>query len=163
MYRSQKPPAAISGNESGTSSSNLNQASAQPGKKLCPRFDKDAVKALEGYSWPGNIRELKNVIERAVYRSDSSRITEVVFDPLSSSQGKHPPIEKARSGTKSVEASLEDLWDKPLKEAIRELRIRLLKKSLIETKYNQRKAARRLGLTYDQFRGLYRKFRNTLE
>jgi psp operon transcriptional activator len=133
------------------------------GRKEVPRFDKDAVKTLEAYSWPGNIRELKNVVERAVYRSDSSRITEIVFDPLSSSQAKPPPIEKATPGTKSIEASLEDLWDKPLKEALRELRIRLLKKSLIETKYNQRKAARLLGLTYDQFRGLYRKFRNTLE
>lgn len=133
------------------------------GRREVPRFDKEAIKALEGYSWPGNIRELKNVVERAVYRSDSTRITDIVFDPLKSSQSKPPPVEKASSGTKSGEPSLEDLWDKPLKEAMRELRIRLLRKRLIETKYNQRKAAQLLGLTYDQFRGLYRKLRNALE
>jgi psp operon transcriptional activator len=133
------------------------------GRKEVPRFDKDAVKALEGYSWPGNIRELKNVVERAVYRSDSSHITKVVFDPLKTSQAKPPPPAKEVSETKSEEVFLEDLWDKPLKEAIRELRIRLLQKRLIETKYNQRKAARLLGLTYDQFRGLYRKYRKVLE
>ena len=48
-------------------------------------------------------------------------------------------------------------------EAIRELRVRLLRKRLEEAKYNQRKAAQRLGLTYDQFRGLYRKLRHALE
>ena len=133
------------------------------GRKEVPSFDKEAVKALEGYSWPGNIRELKNVVERAVYRSDSSRITRVVFDPLKPSQAKPSPVEKETSSTKSEEASLEDLWDMPLKEATRELRIRVLRRRLKESKYNQRRAARLLGLTYDQFRGLYRKFRNALE
>ena len=133
------------------------------GRKEVPRFDKEAVKAIEGYSWPGNIRELKNVVERAVYRSDSSRITEVVFDPLRSSPPEPLPVAKTATGIRSEKASLEDLLDKPLKEAIRELRIRLLRKRLIETKYNQRNAARLLGLTYDQFRGLYRKYRSFLE
>jgi DNA-binding NtrC family response regulator len=29
-------------------------------------FSEDALAALEGYDWPGNIRELQNVVERAV-------------------------------------------------------------------------------------------------
>jgi transcriptional regulator of acetoin/glycerol metabolism len=32
------------------------------------------AKALQAYSWPGNIRELKNVIERAVILSDGSSL-----------------------------------------------------------------------------------------
>lgn len=133
------------------------------GREEVPRFDKEADKALEGYPWPGNIRELKNVVERAVYRSDSSRITNIVFDPFKSYHEQPPPLEKIPLRAESDEHSLEDLWDKPLKEAMRELRVRLLKKRLRETKYNQRKAAQLLGLTYDQFRGLYRKFRDALE
>jgi psp operon transcriptional activator len=133
------------------------------GRKEAPRFEKEAIKALEGYSWPGNVRELKNVVERAVYRSDSSRITKIVFDPFNSSLKEPTALKKTTSRTESYEHSLEDLWDKPLKEAIRELRVRLLKRRLKETKYNQRKAAKLLGLTYDQFRGLYRKLRDALE
>ena len=34
----------------------------------------DAVRALQAYSWPGNIRELRNVLERAVLLSDSNVI-----------------------------------------------------------------------------------------
>jgi NtrC-family two-component system response regulator AlgB len=33
--------------------------------KIIKGFSNNAVKALKSYSWPGNIRELRNVIERA--------------------------------------------------------------------------------------------------
>ena len=38
-------------------------------------LDAEAIEALEAYSWPGNIRELQNVIERAVILSSGSRLT----------------------------------------------------------------------------------------
>jgi two-component system response regulator HydG len=37
-------------------------------------LDSDAIQALEGHPWPGNIRELRNVIERAVALSDGPTI-----------------------------------------------------------------------------------------
>ena len=61
------------------------------------------------------------------------------------------------------EPSFEGLVDKPFKDAIRELEVRLLRRALRKTKYNQRKAARALGLTYHQFRGLYRKYIEEIE
>ena len=47
-----------------------------------PVFSSKAVEELERYRWPGNIRELKNVVERAVYRSDSLKIGDIIFDPF---------------------------------------------------------------------------------
>ncbi len=38
------------------------------------RFHPDTIEALVHYSWPGNLRELKNVIERAVILSEGSSI-----------------------------------------------------------------------------------------
>jgi len=38
-------------------------------------LDEDCIRALQAYSWPGNIRELRNVIERAVLLSDQHCIT----------------------------------------------------------------------------------------
>ena len=38
-------------------------------------LDEDCIRALQAYSWPGNIRELRNVIERAVLLSDQYCIT----------------------------------------------------------------------------------------
>ena len=48
-------------------------------------------------------------------------------------------------------------------EAVRALEVQLLQRALGETKYNQRKAAQLLGLTYHQFRALYRKYRTVFE
>jgi DNA-binding NtrC family response regulator len=39
------------------------------------RLDESSIQALKAYSWPGNIRELRNVIERAVLLSDQKSIT----------------------------------------------------------------------------------------
>jgi two-component system response regulator AtoC len=41
-------------------------ASAQMSRGSAPALSPEAVEQLEAYSWPGNIRELRNVIERAV-------------------------------------------------------------------------------------------------
>jgi psp operon transcriptional activator len=48
---------------------------------------------------------------------------------------------------------------KPLKKAVWELKVRMLEKALENAKFNQKKAAELLGLTYHQFRGLYREYR----
>ncbi|MCB1120495.1 MAG: sigma 54-interacting transcriptional regulator, partial [Verrucomicrobiae bacterium] len=48
-------------------------------------FSDQAIKRLRAYAWPGNIRELKNVVERCVYRHDSTAEVEtIVFDPFDS-------------------------------------------------------------------------------
>ena len=59
--------------------------------------------------------------------------------------------------------SLDQLMGKPYKEAVRELDILFLRKALKESKHNQKRAAKILGLTYHQFRGLYRKYSEEIE
>jgi psp operon transcriptional activator len=54
-----------------------------------------------------------------------------------------------------------ELLDRPLKKAVWELKVRMLERSLDQAKYNQKKAASILGLTYHQFRGLYRQYRKS--
>ncbi len=49
--------------------------SAQKTKKQIRQIDPDALVAIEAHAWPGNIRELENVIERAVVLTDSDMIT----------------------------------------------------------------------------------------
>ncbi len=52
----------------------LNKISADIGRGEL-RLDQGSIQALQAYSWPGNIRELRNVIERAVLLSDQKTIT----------------------------------------------------------------------------------------
>jgi DNA-binding NtrC family response regulator len=40
-----------------------------------PELEPEALEALRGYSWPGNVRQLKNCLERAVILSNNGRIT----------------------------------------------------------------------------------------
>ena len=51
-------------------------------RREIPVFRPETMALLENYPWPGNIRELKNVVERAVYRTKDAVITEIVFDPF---------------------------------------------------------------------------------
>lgn len=133
------------------------------GMEDLPSFSDEAAAALNSYSWPGNVRELKNLVERAVYRSQSSQINEIVFHPF------QPPFEtrlisrEKEPESNNVKASINNLLNKSFSEAVNDLKIHLIKKALEDTKYNQRAAANRLGLTYHQFRGMYRKFQGEIE
>lgn len=124
-----------------------------------PIFSNDAIEALERHPWPGNIRELKNVVERAVYRSDTVTITEIDFDPFQAyGISSDTPIPEKSPSDKSAMADAKYLLNRPLKDAVWDLKVRMLESALDRARYNQKKAARILGLTYHQFRGLYRRY-----
>ena len=60
------------------------QVSAQNGWKSVP-FTQDAVEALARYQWPGNIRELRNIVERLLLLADQAVDAEAVRVALPSS------------------------------------------------------------------------------
>ncbi len=129
-----------------------------------PEFSPGACDALEGYAWEGNVRQLKNVVERAIHRADDAIITDIVFDPFQSPFA--PPVPEAPPGpvsppdpeTRTSPPARPDFANPPLKSAVKRLEIYMLRNALDAAKYNQKKAADILGLTYDQFRGLHRKY-----
>ncbi len=144
------------------------------GQEDAPVISPSAVRRLEAYPWPGNVRELKNVVERAVYKSGSGRIEEVLFDLFDHPYGRYlerkikadkpiDTVEKVPGGRSAgdVDASGFDfeslVLGKPLKKTVLDVEFYLLTRALTLSRYNQKKAARMLGLTYDQFRGLKKK------
>jgi len=54
--------------------------------ELFSGFTEKAKRSLLAYHWPGNIRELKNVVERSVYRSNNPHLPvhELIIDPFES-------------------------------------------------------------------------------
>ncbi len=125
------------------------------------RFSREAAAALETYPWNGNIRELKNVVERAVYKAESGLIEEIHFDPFTA------PFQQRKGtgpGAETSEPAGDVADSKPsFKEAVRAFELAQVSQALIRSHHNQKKAAVLLDLSYDQFRGLYRKYRDELQ
>ncbi|OPZ06095.1 MAG: Psp operon transcriptional activator [candidate division BRC1 bacterium ADurb.BinA364] len=142
-----------------------------------PDFTARARQALIDYDWPGNVRELKNVVERMVYRANGAPIDHIQFDPFESPF--RPAAAKPEGPARQPEASVapaaapapaerdwawaEALDTLPLADAARALELRRLRQALEQSRFNQRAAAEALGLTYHQFRGYYRKYKDDIE
>jgi DNA-binding NtrC family response regulator len=80
------------------------------GKKITT-IDRRSLELLQSYAWPGNIRELQNVIERSVIVCDSANLsvdeTWLVRRPISADSTSQPLSEKLASQEKEmIEAAL---------------------------------------------------------
>jgi psp operon transcriptional activator len=133
-----------------------------------PGFSPQAMNALEAYAWPGNVRELRNVIERAVYRWDdeADAIGHIVFDPFESlwAPSEPAPVEpqavmpaEADEREQPVAAAISAAVCADLRAAVEAHERELVAAALEHHRWNQRRTAGALGLTYDQLRHCLRK------
>jgi len=114
-------------------------------KKVIKGFDGEAEKALLAYAWPGNIRELKNTIERAILLADHDVLTaeDLPFEIRDGSAAS------ARASTFTLPKEGVDL-DQVHKD--------LLLQALERARYNKTAAGKQLGLNRDQVRYWMRKY-----
>lgn len=128
-----------------------------------PGFSERISRALETYPWPGNVRELRNTVERAVYRAEDPEreIDAVQFDPFHSPwapadspsgqpETAHPVAAVRDSAPAPVAAPPTDVSD--LRSAVNAYERALLEDALGKSRFNQRATASALGLSYDQLR-----------
>ena len=136
------------------------------GQELFPGFTQAATNQLRNHLWPGNIRELKNVIERCVYRSDPDEpIQEIVFDPFDSpfrpapsNLGRPSNSDRERARVESPSATPDITLPVDLKEQTQRFEIELINKAMTQARHNQKSAAELLGVTYHQLRGYLKKY-----
>ncbi|HOW58820.1 MAG TPA: sigma-54 dependent transcriptional regulator [Candidatus Omnitrophota bacterium] len=115
----------------------IRQYASSNAKKI-EGIEKHALEILTQYDWPGNIRELKNIIERMIVLSSGVKLTPEQI-PEDIRQGK------LLSRTNDVSQGVIKITD---------LEKDLIKKALQETKGNKSLAAEKLGISR---RTLYRK------
>ena len=124
-------------------------------KKTSKRIDgftDEAMELLVNQSWPGNVRQLKNVVERLVILSDR-RFLDLVY--LLDNLQSRPSTE-----TPSVPESLAELKaakQQLLEETFGQIEKAFILKALQETKGNISQAAARVGMQRPNFHALMRK------
>lgn len=97
-----------------------------------------ALHLLNKYKFPGNIRELKNIIERSAYRDTTNEITPEDLGLLPEKQ----PVIKGKTFYEKVEIFQKSLISDALENAAG----------------NQARAARKIGLSSHQFRYFLKKY-----
>ena len=108
-------------------------------RKAIDKISPEALQLLTKYEWPGNIRELKNIIERLVVLSRLNVLTaEHIPDDI---KGNKKMLTKSSSTGKAV-------------NTLQEMEEEMIRKTLLDLSHNKSVAAKKLGISR---RTLYRK------
>lgn len=110
------------------------------------------TKALyAAYDWPGNVREIENVVKRSVIVGDESGFIESLCRCFDHRKQK-PGGTNRLLATAEINAYMADLKDMSLKEICKEFIMRaekrMMKKALERTNWNRKKAAGLLNISY---------------
>ncbi len=116
-------------------------------KKHVLGISKEVKKSFLDYHWPGNIRELKNVIERAMILENEEYILP-----------EHLPIELSKQNNPQKAISDSRVTIPPGGLNIELVEKELITQALEQSKWNQTKAAKLLNLTRDALRYRMQKF-----
>lgn len=102
-----------------------------------PPFSTRVVQALRDYHWPGNIRELENVVKRIVLFGKEEMILETLERPKLDQSIQGAPIPPENFNLKGVG-----------RKAAEEAEKRLIEDTLQKTHWNRKKAAQLLRVSY---------------
>ena len=117
------------------------------------RFTADALPALMSYPWPGNIRELRNEIARAIALSESDDIAARSFS-TKVLQGQTGQL------TSRTTASEQALWppNGTLQERLDAIEAMILREVMLRQRWNKTRAAKELGLSRVGLRAKLQRF-----
>ncbi len=112
-------------------------------------FSDDARTAMAAYAWPGNIRELRNVLERAVLLADGNTLDAARLNLPDAQDAAPPPLWGDLASALGGELGEDGL---PLSEMLARIEEHFVRHALDTAGGNQSRAARMLGLNRDKLR-----------
>ena len=120
----------------------LQKLSRRTGRRA-PKLTDQALTAMLAYDWPGNIRELENVMEAAFYTSHDRKI------PLSLLPAQLATAPSDYQASQAI--PLTSLKEGTLKEQLNEAERSIIQATLIECGDNRTKTAKKLGISKSTF------------
>ncbi|KJZ14212.1 phage shock protein [Marinomonas sp. S3726] len=127
-------------------------------------FSDKAMEALKQHAWPGNIRELKNCIERSVFRQGETNepLENIIIDPFPHSANTEEKVAEKTDKQPAIDTQHTELVKTSnqqidFKQRLNQLEKALLIQALEQNQQSQKQAAKALSLSYDQIRGLMKK------
>jgi two-component system response regulator PilR (NtrC family) len=119
-----------------------------------PQVDDSAVEALKSYTFPGNVRELENILERSmtlcengIIRASDLNLPNVNVTP--ESEEKSPDI-KIEGELKKI--SIDPNGEFSLEKQLENIERTAILKALEKTRYNKTAAAKLLGMSFRSLR-----------
>ena len=113
-----------------------------------PKLSPNAEQALRGYLFPGNVRELENILERAVTLCDD----EVIVPEHLQLPTDGVPVQKPTTPAQSDHAIPDFVEGDSLEEYLTDIEKQAILKALDETRWNRTAAAKKLGMSFRSLR-----------
>jgi DNA-binding NtrC family response regulator len=136
----------------------LNQFRRNMGKKITG-FADEAVNRLTDYDWPGNVRQLRNSIERAVILCETDKITLKDLPLL----GDVREIEQLMENIPATNAELKRVKKEIRQKSVRKVEKNFILNALEKNHWNVTQAADSVGLQRSNFHNLMKKYGITLQ
>src|SRR5438067_1797007 len=120
-----------------------------------PELTPEALAALRAYSWPGNVRQLRNCLERAVLLANDNRITLSELPPEVARPTQSPIAAAASDSSAAQSAYASPAASSPT--SLREVERQQILAALEQTNWHRGKTAELLGISPST---LYRRLRD---
>lgn len=129
----------------------LNKIAKENSAEVC-QVSSEAVEALMGYHFPGNVRELENILQRAATMCEENIIQATNLEFINAPSPSTRSDTSLKPTSPAVDDNVKIGEDFSLEKHLESIEIEAIEKALEETRWNKTAAAKKLGMSFRSLR-----------